>query len=133
MKLSNVIKVLFAVILFSSCGDTEEIIDFSGIYIGPISCMGESHEVNGEEATFTISKTGAESYNVDLGDDLVFTATQERNELIIGKQTANEGNGFDEVTLDGRIRSIENGISMVFNASVDDEGQSSCDMELIKQ
>ena len=91
------------------------------------------HEENGTEATFIISKINETQYVLDLGDELKFTLNQEENTLVIPSQTANEGNGFDEVTMSGDIKKTETGIKAIFSVSVDDEGESSCDMKLDKQ
>lgn len=133
MKYLNIIAILLIASFFTSCNEEVELIDFSGVYVGPLSCVGAVHEDNGTEAKFIITKIDDQQYRLDLGDDVIFTVRQEENTLIIPKQTANEGNGFDEVTLDGDITKTETGIKAIFTVSVDDEGDSSCDIMLEKR
>lgn len=133
MKYLNIITVLFIASLMTSCSEDVEVVDFSGVYVGPLNCIGAVHQENGTEAIFTITRINEEQYTLDIGDDITYTATQEESVLKIPQQTANEGNGFDEVTFDGEIKKTGLGINAIFTVSVDDEGDSSCDMELIRQ
>ena len=133
MKYLNIIAILFISSFLTSCSEEKELVDFSGVYVGPLNCVGHVHEDNGSEARFIITKIDTDRYQLDLGDDIIFTVRQEENTLIIPEQTANEGNGFDEVTLTGDIKKTESGINAIFTVSVDDEGESTCDMILDKK
>ena len=133
MRYLNIIAVLFIASFFTSCNDEVVVYDFVGEYVGPLNCVGGVHEENGTEATFNIRRIDADQYILNIGDDLEYVTRQIDNVLTIPMQTANEGNGFDEVTLEGDIRKTETGIVATFTVSVDDEGDSTCDMEMTKK
>ena len=133
MRHLNIIAVLFIALYFTSCSEDIAVTDFSGTYVGPLNCVGPVHEENGTEAIFIITKTEEDRYTLDIGDDITYTAVQEGDLLKVSKQTANEGNGFDEVTFEGDITKTDLGIEAIFSVSVDDDGSSSCDMQLSKQ
>jgi len=139
MKYSSILLIaLFA--FFTSCtseNDTlieETLIDFSGIYEGQLNCTGEMSSDVGESITIIITKTSKEdSYSIDLGDEVVFNATQIDNVLNIEAQTLNEEQEFDVISMVGEIRMVDEEMMFDFTHSVDDEGESSCSFPLTKK
>jgi len=120
--------------LFSCTKD--EIIekDFSGTYSGVLTCEGTSY-LNGKEIELIITK-GFEGlhYTVDLGDDVIFNATQKENVLTIYKQTLNEGGDVDVITLEATFTFNDNDdLVFKFKHKVDDEPENNCEGILKKK
>lgn len=128
---------LFAIFL-SSCNkdidETDEFINYEGTFKSKLSCSGELEEANGEEVTILIIKNEANNtYSIDLGDDAIFIGAIQENKLIIAAQTINEEFDFDVVTLDGVItKNEDDSFQFNFLHTVDDEGESQCDLVLLR-
>lgn len=139
MKYTNILIIALFACLISCSSENESVmeealIDFSGIYEGKLNCTGELSDDVGEEIEIKITKIGdTDTYSIDMGDEIIFIATQLQNELIIEAQTVNEGQGFDEVSMVGEIRMIDEELMFDCTYSVDDEGESTCSIPLIKK
>ena len=70
---------------------------------------------------------------IDFGDEIIFNAYVENNQLIIDIQTINAEQEFDVVTLSAVAEMNEDEtVAMEFTHNVDDEGLSNCTMILTK-
>ena len=143
MKYSSILLVVFFA-FFTSCTSENEVlsdfteneasIDFSGVYVGKLDCTGEMSDAQGESVNIIITKSeSVDSYFVNMGDDVVFTAFQIDNVLTVGEQIINENQEFDIVSIVGEIRMLENEMIFEFTHNVDNEGESICSFPLIKK
>lgn len=141
MKNLLIICLLAQAFLFVSCqGDESENMilpeNFVGIWeIAVLDCTGsidDEAEYIGQAIVITEDKE-SDDLLVDFGDDTIFKAYVESDQLIINTQTINEGGEFDVVTLSAVAEmNDDDSVEMEFTHNVDDEGVSNCVMILQK-
>ena len=139
MKNLLIICVLAQALFFVSCQKEEqvdivEVQSFVGIWrIAQLDCSGVLGEWEDyQDYNIVISEnTTNDDLRVDFGDGVIFDAHTNNGNLVIERQTLNEGGDFDVVTLSAvaEMREDET-IYMEFTHSVDDEGLSQCSMYL---
>lgn len=132
-------SILFALVfLFASCSEDdltgqESSIEFEGVYAGFINCEGTLSEDNRANFTIIVTKGSTSDYILEFGDDVTFPGNVEDNKLVVDRQTINEGQGFDEITMEVEISLVDNNrYSMEMFHEVDDEGSSDCLIDLLK-
>ena len=139
MKNLIIFGVLLQAILFISCESTDfEVIRTNATYVGlwtitETDCsgpLGESQEIQGQ--TIEISEAD-DLLSVDFGDDVIFSARVIESEMQIDFQRLNEGQGFDEIGMEGKgILIDEYWLDLRFEHTVDYENLSVCTFKLIK-
>jgi len=136
------IGFILTLVFFASCStETEPVVeqvDFSGIYTlmaHPGDCVGTLVDME-EPTQIIIAKVEASEneYMLEFEDDLFFPARQEDKTLIVDAYTANEGQGFDEVTLSGIFTYLDSkSLDFKFSVSVIDDGESDCELVIVKE
>lgn len=141
--MKNLITLLFIgfALLMTSCAKDDEIItqeytieNYLGIWSSTFNCTGPLAESNDEDFVITITRgTTDDQLLLDFGDDTVFKASFDNNNLTLEAQVLNAGQSFDEISLAATgLLENENMLSLDLTHSVDEEGVSKCELIFTK-
>ena len=136
MKTLNIFLLALALLLTACSTESEpqiDAIDYSGIYTGNLDCMGDLPHEHGDEVTFVITERQDNTYNIDFGDDTIFVGHVENNKFIVDLQTINQGQGFDEITMELEIVHLADNEFMIDLTFTEDfEGAITCNFVIRK-
>jgi len=123
-------------LLLVACSDdqAETVENYLGIWEAPFNCTGPLHEMNLEMLVITIYRGETDNtVKVDFGDDVIFDAVIDGSDFTLEPQVLNEGFGYDEVSMaaEGTLMD-DNTLSLSLTHSVDNEGISTCELNLTK-
>ncbi|NNE25614.1 MAG: hypothetical protein HKN09_02110 [Saprospiraceae bacterium] len=136
MKILKLLCIGLFVVL-TSCGDDNETIttedqmsQFEGTWKGIFDCSGPLGE-NEEQFEITLTNTQDNEFIFIAEDDLSATVYYVEDRIVFDNVLFNEGQGYDEMRLDGyiSIRDTDQ-LTFIFEHEVDDDGISNCEVYL---
>jgi len=140
------IGLIMTIVIFASCSTDNdpvipqvEEIDFSGVYIlevKPGDCLEENTDLENELVQLVINKVEdtMDEYFVDFSDEVIFSARANDRTLILDRQTLNEDEEFDVITMEGVFTYVdEKSLDFKFYFNVDEEGSSNCELTIHKE
>ena len=124
-------------VVFTSCNDddtpmttVDPMIQYEGIWQGLFDCSGPLKD-NEEVMVITLTHTQDNEFIFNAEDGLTTSVYYVDDRIVFDNVIFNEGQGYDEIRLDGYIKAEDNDeLEFNFEHEVDDEGISYCEVHL---